>query len=499
MCLGVAIPKYRLYDIDRIISRTLAYAIVTGPLTGLYAGLVLLATRVLSVRTPVAVAASTLAAAALFNPLRGRVQRAVDRRFNRARYDADQTVAAFAARLKDDADLDSVRDDLAGSRPASPGTGPHIGMGQRRGSGKPPPRRTGQPAGRPDAGRVGVLPLRDQGSIHPCAALPGCGAGVAVDGSRCTGGSQDRRPRVVAQESSGWLVPGYHPKPRGVALRAERRSGLSVNTVLAQERRDPGRVDEHILVVFAVTPPGTVRVGQERGDVPDEPVCSRHREFGDDRPILTDLREIRGVSPGTAPFQITDIKGKQSTRTQRSGDRDQRPVDRPSIREVAERVTDGHDRVGLRQRVIGQRELTHFLRRVTYQLAGDIEHRRRRIGGDDAMTGSDQFLSEQAGPAPKLEHQPPPGIDRGQESQDSRSARSSVEPEAPVMHDGKIAPIGGFWRVHPNHAGTSGQSSPAERHSHGGPRRQGHIEAPTHRFRRLLRPGLAVTGQLRLR
>ena len=112
-CLGVAILKYRLYDIDRIISRTLAYAIVTGLLIGLYAGLVLLATQVLSLHTPVAVAASTLAAAALFNPLRRRVQQLVDRRFNRARYDAEQTAAAFAARLKDAVDLDSVRDDLA--------------------------------------------------------------------------------------------------------------------------------------------------------------------------------------------------------------------------------------------------------------------------------------------------------------------------------------------------------------------------------------------------
>jgi hypothetical protein len=114
LACAVAVLKYRLYDIDRIISRTLAYAIVTGLLVGVYAGLVLLATEVLRFRTPVAVAAATLAAAALFNPLRQRVQRAVDRRFNRARYDADQTVAAFAARLKDAVDLDSVRDDLAG-------------------------------------------------------------------------------------------------------------------------------------------------------------------------------------------------------------------------------------------------------------------------------------------------------------------------------------------------------------------------------------------------
>jgi hypothetical protein len=111
--LGIGILKYRLYDIDRIISRTLAYAIITGLLVGVYAGLVLLTTQLLRIHTPVAVAASTLAAAALFNPVRRRVQAVVDRRFNRARYDADQTVAAFAARLKDAVDLDAVRDDLA--------------------------------------------------------------------------------------------------------------------------------------------------------------------------------------------------------------------------------------------------------------------------------------------------------------------------------------------------------------------------------------------------
>jgi hypothetical protein len=110
--MGVAVFKYRLFDIDRIVSRTLGYAIVTGLLLGVYAGLVLLATRVLAVHAPVAVAAATLAAAALFTPVRRRVQRIVDRRFNRARYDADRTVAAFAGRLQDAVDLDTVRADL---------------------------------------------------------------------------------------------------------------------------------------------------------------------------------------------------------------------------------------------------------------------------------------------------------------------------------------------------------------------------------------------------
>ena len=113
--IGIGILKYRLYDIDRIISRTLAYALVTGLLVGVYAGLVLLATQVLGFASTWAVAASTLAAAALFTPVRRRVQRAVDRRFNRARYDADAAVTAFAGRLQDAVSLDAVRADLLAS------------------------------------------------------------------------------------------------------------------------------------------------------------------------------------------------------------------------------------------------------------------------------------------------------------------------------------------------------------------------------------------------
>jgi hypothetical protein len=110
--IGIGILKYRLYDIDRLISRTLSYAIVTGLLVGLYIGMVTLATRALPLSSPIGVAASTLTVAALFSPLRRRAQRLVDRRFNRARYDADATVAAFAGQLRDEVDLERVQRDL---------------------------------------------------------------------------------------------------------------------------------------------------------------------------------------------------------------------------------------------------------------------------------------------------------------------------------------------------------------------------------------------------
>ena len=117
--IGIGILRYRLYDIDRLISRTLSYALLTGALVGVFAGLVLLTTRVLPFSSPVGVAASTLAAAGLFSPLRARLQRLVDRRFNRARYDAETTVAAFSVRLRDAIDVETVLDELADAAGAS--------------------------------------------------------------------------------------------------------------------------------------------------------------------------------------------------------------------------------------------------------------------------------------------------------------------------------------------------------------------------------------------
>jgi len=110
--IGVGILKYRLYEIDRIISRTISYGIVTGLLVSVFVGLVVLTTRVLPFSSPLGVAASTLAAATLFNPLRKRVQRLVDRRFNRARYNAQRTLEAFGTRLRDHVDLETLSVEL---------------------------------------------------------------------------------------------------------------------------------------------------------------------------------------------------------------------------------------------------------------------------------------------------------------------------------------------------------------------------------------------------
>ena len=112
---AMAILRYRLYDIDRIISRTIAYAIVTGLLAATFGTTILLLQAVLTRFTEgqtIAVAASTLAAYAVFQPVLRRVRRAVDRRFDRARYDAERTAAAFSERLRDEVDMERVTSDL---------------------------------------------------------------------------------------------------------------------------------------------------------------------------------------------------------------------------------------------------------------------------------------------------------------------------------------------------------------------------------------------------
>ena len=122
VAIGMAILRYRLYDLDRIISRTLAYATITGVLAFVFTAVILAVSGLLTAFAQgvvpsnqgrsVAVAVSTLVVFALFQPVRRSVQRAIDRRFDRARYDADKTVVAFTGRLRDDVDLAAVSQEI---------------------------------------------------------------------------------------------------------------------------------------------------------------------------------------------------------------------------------------------------------------------------------------------------------------------------------------------------------------------------------------------------
>jgi hypothetical protein len=109
---GAAILRYRLYDLDRIVSRTLAYGLLTLLLGSGYAAVILGLGQLLGQDSSLVVAAATLAVAAVFQPARRRVQQAVDRRFNRRRYDAARIIEGFGARLRDQVDLDTLTTDL---------------------------------------------------------------------------------------------------------------------------------------------------------------------------------------------------------------------------------------------------------------------------------------------------------------------------------------------------------------------------------------------------
>lgn len=114
VAIGVAVLRYRLYEIDRLISRTVTYALVSAVLAAVYAGVAVLPSALLGMTSDLLVAAATLAAAGVFVPVRRRVQHLVDRRFNRTRYDAEAVIARFGARLRDQLDIERLEGDVRG-------------------------------------------------------------------------------------------------------------------------------------------------------------------------------------------------------------------------------------------------------------------------------------------------------------------------------------------------------------------------------------------------
>ena len=204
VAVGVAVLRYRLYEIDRIVSRTVSYGLLSAALIGLYLLVVALLRPLLEPLTgssALAVAASTLAVAAVFNPARRRLQAAVDRRFDRARYDAARAVDAFAARLRDQVDLDEITAGLRDTVTATVAPG-RVGVWLRAPAATGGGRAVSVRRRAPPGGPVGAV-RRLAGPVRP--QQRGCGGcSGTTSAARDTGLARRQRSGRSASPGSRW-------------------------------------------------------------------------------------------------------------------------------------------------------------------------------------------------------------------------------------------------------------------------------------------------------
>ncbi len=254
VAIGVAVLRYRLYEIDRIISRTISWALTTGLIGSLFGGLIVALQALLAPLTSestLAVAGSTLAAAALFQPVRRRVQVTVDRRFNRRRYDADRTIEAFAEHLRGVTNLDEIEGSAvdAVARALGPSLATvwircHREVEHEAGAmaDRPVPRARGARPRALGLGRAGLERLVDRGLVCRCGPDPALAA--AARGRRLAPAGHHLRLLRGRSHAPGLRVPGRR-WPRGHGrhrLRLDQR--VEREPVLRPVRRPGGAVPD---------------------------------------------------------------------------------------------------------------------------------------------------------------------------------------------------------------------------------------------------------------
>ena len=248
------------------------------------------------------------------------------------------------------------------------------------------------------------------------------------------GPSTDRPPWPCARRHCVTRPAG------GCSSSAQRAADGGRHTAFPQQRGHRCRVDQHVAVTLVRAPIASVRVADERGEIPVEPVRRRLTEPRHDRPVVADPPLRHRVQPGGTPLEVTQVDGEQTARPQRPGQRDQAAPDRGRVGQVVEGVPDPDDRVHHRHRIVRQHQRLHLLG-ARHRRPGEFQHRRRRVRGDHPMPGRGQPLREQPGPAADLQHHPAAGPDRLEQPQNARRTGLGVKPVTLIEDVREIPPV----------------------------------------------------------